>query len=532
MTMLTGPPLAPVPSPPRETGPWPVVAAVATGVWIVLVTVPGQITGWLVDQVALVIGADRPVAAWPVVAVATVLLAGAPALALALAPRSPALRATGRAWTAAVVALGATTLLRTVPPVHHEAYLAALAVTAAALALVAVRLGRVRPPVVVDAAPEGRFGSVSLLAIAAGLAVLLPWAWVGALGGALETLLAGLAAAALGALAGALLGAGFWAAFGPGPVRVVLVGGLVAGVALTPLAAGAGQSGVQLPALVLLPPLGFVLAALEAAARHAGRPAGPAPVRRLVGLALLGPLAFTDPEEISLLLSATRDAPFWVAVGTGVAFAVAVLLAVGYGVLLARSRARAPRRGPAALVAAALLAAVAVVYVVPGRPGLYGERLLVVLREQADLTGLPAGTPGRAGRDVRATEVYRRLVATADSTQVDLRRTLAGMRLNPTPYYLVNAIETDGGPAVRAWLSSRPEVARVLVSQRLRPLPALAPQARGDAPAPAGPAWNVSLIGADRVWSDLGVTGSGVVVGSSDSGVDGRHPALAGGFRG
>ncbi|MEU5826334.1 peptidase S8, partial [Micromonospora tulbaghiae] len=108
--MLTGPPPAPVPPPPpRETGPWPVVAAVATGVWIVLVTVPGQITGWLVDQVALVIGADRPVAGWPVIAVATVLLAGAPALALALAPRSPALRATGRAWTAAVGAGGGGT---------------------------------------------------------------------------------------------------------------------------------------------------------------------------------------------------------------------------------------------------------------------------------------------------------------------------------------------------------------------------------------------------------------------------------------
>ncbi|MCK1810087.1 MULTISPECIES: S8 family serine peptidase [unclassified Micromonospora] len=533
MTMLTGPPFAPVPPPPpRETGPWPVVAAVLTGFWVVLVTVPGQVGGWLVEQVMLVMGLDRAVAVWPVVAVVTVLLAGAPSLALALAPRSPALRATGRAWTAAVVALGATTLLRTVPPVHHEAYLAALAVTAAVLAFVAARLARVRPPVAVDAVPEGRFGTVPLLAVAAGLASLLPWAWVGALGGALETVLAGLAAAALGTLAGALLGARFWAAFGPGPARLVLVGGLVAGVALTPLAAAAGQSGVQLPALFLLPPLGFVLAALEAAARQSGRPAGPAPVRWLIGLALLGPLAFTDPDEITLLLATTRDTPFWVAVGTGVAFAVAVLLALGYGVLLARSRARAPRRGPAALAAAALLVAVAVVYVVPGQPGLHGERLLVVLREQADLTGLPAGTPGRAGRDARATEVYRRLVATADRTQGDLRRTLTDMRLKPTPYYLVNAIETDGGPAVRAWLSGRPEVARVLVSQRLRPLPALAPTARGDAPAPTGPAWNISLIGADRVWSELGVTGSGVVVGSSDSGVDGRHPALAGGFRG
>jgi subtilisin family serine protease len=35
-----------------------------------------------------------------------------------------------------------------------------------------------------------------------------------------------------------------------------------------------------------------------------------------------------------------------------------------------------------------------------------------------------------------------------------------------------------------------------------------------------------------RTWSQLGVTGAGIVVGTSDSGVDGTHPALAAGFRG
>lgn len=99
-------------------------------------------------------------------------------------------------------------------------------------------------------------------------------------------------------------------------------------------------------------------------------------------------------------------------------------------------------------------------------------------------------------------------------------------------YYLVNAVEVDGGPAVRAWLARRPEVARVLVSQRLRPLPAPAGQSRGTAPRPTGPEWNIRQIGADRVWSQLGVTGTGIVVGSSDSGVDGAHPALRAGFRG
>ncbi|MEH1099646.1 S8 family serine peptidase, partial [Micromonospora sp. CPCC 205561] len=262
----------------------------------------------------------------------------------------------------------------------------------------------------------------------------------------------------------------------------------------------------------------------------AGRaaPADPAAIRWLVGLAVFGPLAFTDPEEITLVLANTRDVPFWVAAATGAGLAVAVLLAVAYGVLLGRGRR--PSRRVAGVTAAALLVAVGVV-AVAAQPGLHGERLFVVLREQADLGAVPAAT-GRAGRDARAGEVYRRLVATAERTQADLRRDLRRLRLGHTPYYLVNAVEVDGGPAVRAWLSSRPEVARVLVSQRVRPLPAPAGQSRGTAPAPAGPEWNVRMLGADRVWSQLGVDGAGIVLGSSDSGVDGGHPALAGGFRG
>ena len=118
---------------------------------------------------------------------------------------------------------------------------------------------------------------VPLLAVAAGLALLLPWAWLGALGGLLETALALLAAAALGVLAATLLDATFWARFAvgrpPRPARLVLLGGLVAGVALLLLAAGTGQSGAQLPALLTLPPVGFALAALWAAAwRPSHRP--------------------------------------------------------------------------------------------------------------------------------------------------------------------------------------------------------------------------------------------------------------------
>ena len=61
-----------------------------------------------------------------------------------------------------------------------------------------------------------------------------------------------------------------------------------------------------------------------------------------------------------------------------------------------------------------------------------------------------------------------------------------------------------------------------------RPLPDPA----GDESAPAEPQWNITSIGADRVWNELGVTGQGIVVGQSDTGVDGQHPALRDGYRG
>ncbi|MFJ6166063.1 S8 family serine peptidase [Micromonospora orduensis] len=566
--------------PPRPASPWPVVAAVFVGAWTVAVTVGTQTGGWVTDQVLLGFGRDRAGWLWPVLGLTTVVLVGTPALLLALLPRSAPVRATGRVWLAAVLTLAVFTLLRIVPLVHHEAYLAALAAVAALATFTATWWARrsavpgdaaapadtapatvapatVAGPVDADAVaspadvvdgpnPAGRRfrrpGPVPLLAVAAGLALLLPWAWLGALGGLLETVLALLAAAAIGRLAATLLDATFWSRFAvgrpPRPARLVLVGGLVAGVALLLLAAGTGQSGAQLPALLTLPPAGFTLAALWAATwRSTADPAGAARAGRtatgwLVGLGVLGPLAFTDPEEISLLLVGTRDVPFWVAAAAGAGLAVAVVVAVGYGVWLARQSARTPSRRLAAITALVLLVTFGVVDAGPGQPGLYGERLLVVLREQADLTGLPAGVPGRAGRDARATEVYRRLVDTAERSQSDLRRDLRRLGLDPVSYYLVNAVEVDGGPVARAWLARRPEVDRVLVSQRLRPLPAPAGQTRGTAPEPTGPEWNIRQLGADRVWSQLGVTGRGIVVGSSDSGVDGAHPALRGGFRG
>ncbi|TBL31257.1 hypothetical protein EYA84_21515, partial [Verrucosispora sp. SN26_14.1] len=120
--------------------PWAVVAAVLVGGATVTIALLTQAGGWLVDQVLLLSGLDRFVPLWPLAALFTVLLIGAATLPLALVPRSTTIRAAGRGWLVGALAMGVLGLLRTIPPVHHEAYLAALAVTAALLALLAHRL--------------------------------------------------------------------------------------------------------------------------------------------------------------------------------------------------------------------------------------------------------------------------------------------------------------------------------------------------------------------------------------------------------
>ncbi|WP_326549682.1 S8 family serine peptidase [Micromonospora sp. NBC_01813] len=551
---------APVPTAP---GPWPVVAAAVLGVFSLAVTAFAQAGGWLADQVLLATGLPTPAVVWPLIGLGNALLVGLPAMLLALVPCSAAVRATGRAWLVGAFALGGFGLLRAVPSAYHELYLLLLAALAAAgaLGLRALRR-RAEPGTVADepgtaadepgaaAAEPGRDQRTALLlAGAAGLVMLLPWVWFGALGGAVETVLAVAAAAAVGWYAAEGLPPGYWTAIGdsargPSAVRTVLLGGTVAGVGLALLAAGVGQAGVQLAAIVVLPPVGYAAAAIIWAAGRAGGSAvadptsggvagrvGSGPVAVLAALSVVGPLAFLDAEEVSLLLAMGRDLPFWAAAGAGAGLGLALALGLGFGFGFGRARAGWPRRWVAAATVAVVAVAGAAVYLTAGQPGLHGERLFVVMSEQADLSDVPRET-GPAARDTRVREVYQRLVDTAETSQADLRRDLDRFGLSYTPYYLVNAIEVDAGLAVRAWLSRRADVDRVLVSQQLRPLPAAISGSTGEESAPGSPAWNLTMIGADRVWSQLDVDGAGIVVGSSDSGVDGSHPALADGFRG
>ena len=531
--------------PPRDgwRGPVTVILTVLTGLWIAGVFGLAQFVTWGVEQyLQLDQGRELPGWGWLLGTVLATVFAVTPALLLALIPRLPTARAAGRVWTLATALCAVLGTVRAVVPVpRHEVYLAALALVAGAAALVLSRSGTGRTgtaenptgtaenptgtpgtPTGTPGTPTGRARTAAgPFAVAAGLAALLPWLWFGALGGAVETVLAVLAALAVGLLARAVLDERFWAAFPEHRSAWLHIGaaGLVAGVALVPIAAGTGAAGIALAELLVLPPLGFAMAALRRLAGSA------TPTHWTIGLAAAGPLALADPEELAIVLGFT-ETPRWILAAALGSLSVGLLIGLGYALSLGRGVR--PRRWIGATAAVGLAVAGAAVYLGAGQPGTYGDRLFVVLKRQADL---PAATT-TASREQRVAAVYRRLVDTAEQSQRSLRRDLRRLHLHYTPYYLVNGLEVDGGDGVRAWLASRPDVDRVLNSPRLRPIPAPATGERGTESGPPGPQWNISMIGADRAWRELGVTGEGIVVGTSDSGVDGGHEALRAGFRG
>lgn len=383
---------------------------------------------------------------------------------------------------------------------------------------------------------RGRAGSSRrpafvLPGLAAGLLLATPWLVFGALdslgrvaGDTLASVLIGLATA-------------LWLdrfVFGPAAAAVssrkrsMLAGGFVGAAGLLLIGVSMGANGMQLLYAPALAAVGWLAAWLDRSARDRGGSATLA-VTALIAVLAAVMLATFDPEEQALYL--IDDA---VGLWSTAASLTTALLAIASGlIVIALDRPRPSQRDylgraqSAGLLVAALSVA-AGAYAFIGHPGLYGDRLFVIMRDQADLSAIDATLDQKA----RAAAIYAELTSHAENSQENLRATLDRAGVHYTPYYLVNALEVDGGALVRLYLSTRPDVGEVLFSQRLRPPFRAASPATSHGDVPAGPEWNIVMIGADRVWSDFGVTGEGIVVGQSDSGVAGHHPAIAAQYRG
>lgn len=509
------------PPPARPEGPGCVAYGlfVLAILWAAAVSIAGALGDWVARDVLTISGLAWPWWASPAVAIGQALLIGAPVgLLAALTRGAPRLRAAYATWAAACGLLAAYGLARALPAGWSQpAWLvAALVGLGAALAL---WLGGRGP------AGGGRGEGLARGLLPAPLAAL-PWLILGAFGSPADTLLTALAGAGLGLAMGLLAGRLLLPALAARPAGAVAdigFGGLVLSLALLIVAAGAGFQASNLLLLAALPPLG--IAAMALARRGDGGWSWAAPAG-LIGAVAFAALACFDPDEITLILGA-NEIPSQALSAAG--WAIVAGLTLSALLWAARGAPGVLGRGPVALGGlGATTVVAALAYALAGHPGFYGEKLFVILREQADLSGAAAIVE----RDERLRFVYTTLTAHASASQADLRAALGRFGFATTPYYLVNAVEVDGGPLARLMLAGRPEVARVLESPRLRPLPAPPPPEPGGEAAPDAPEWNITSIGADRVWDELGVTGEGIVIGQSDSGVDAAHPALRDRYRG
>jgi subtilisin family serine protease len=474
----------------------------------------------------LIEGTPTPWFGWPLISWGHGLALIVPVLLLALLTHAPRLKAAYTTWALAIVYLFVLGLARSFAVTQTQP--AALAqIVLSLLSLIVLLIATRR---------RGHALKVqwNLLAPALALApiVIAPSLLWGALGSPTDTLLNLLAGLSLGLFAGIVLSVFLFrplAEHSSGAGWDIAFGGLVAGITLGILGSGFGFDGSQLLLLISLPPLGWAAVGVSRFAGSAADDIGSRawlPIAGLIGLAAAVPLVFVDPDEMTLLLEG-NEIMDWALRAAAVELVLAWVL--GFLLWTLRYRVRGAPRPALALGGTGMMwLAAAALYLIAGRPGFYGEQLFVILRDQADLR--PAYSI--ADRNDRLAYVYTTLTRHASTTQADLRATLDRLSIPYQPYYLVNSIEVNGGPILRAYLATRPEVDRILDSPHLRPLPASVPVSSGSASAPTGPGWNVTSIGADRVWREFGVMGKGIVVGQSDSGVQGDHPALRENYRG
>lgn len=506
-----------IPTPPRDDLAGMVLMWLAFG-WLALFTVVGYPIVWGAEELFIALGMPWSRVASVGLAAGLAVLVALPLFPLAWLWNRPRYRAVFQTW-----AWGAGWLLLMVP-------LRAISPFASTTATV-VQLGLALLFITIAAfvLRGRRWGGSAWPALLLAPFTLYAWFALHALGSPLDILLNGVAALLLGVAAslvlhGVLLPALSETSGGRG--WDMALGGFALGGLLLMMSIGFGVGGVPVLLMFVLPAAGWAALAVALWGRDlpAGNPVGTA---LFVALVASGPLLFMDPEEMTLVLNSSAGE---IAQWGFYAAAMAALAGWLLGLLLFLFRNRLGALNPTIGWggAAGLWLVALALYGLVGQPGFHGERLFIILKEQADLSAAPE----IADRDERTTFVFETLTHHADRTQADLRVALDQFGIPYQPYYLVNAIEIEGGALHRLWLMSRPDVDRVLVSPHLRPLPEEPESATGTEEAPTEPQWNLTLIGADRVWEEFGVTGEGIIVGESDSGVQPDHPELADSYRG
>ncbi len=370
-----------------------------------------------------------------------------------------------------------------------------------------------------------------LLPLLIGGVYSLTWLAIGALGSWLDTLLNLTVGLVFGAVVSVILRLGV---FTDDTLCLQHRGsagmqGFTASLVLAILLAGMAPNGLQYMLMVVIPPIGWLLPILTTTGTAATGKRNGFPAWLLISLLTAMPFMLVDADELAIITSIGKgELLTWIILASLLSLVVIGLI---YPVLWSW-RKRIPHwtfsKAPAVLCVLLWLAMIALLFLHSG-PVFNGERLFVILKDQADVSQ----AKDISDYDTRRTYVYETLTSHALDSQAALRKVLDEYHIGYQSYYLVNGLEVNGGPLIRLWLASRPEVDRILDNPILRPLPEAVPAATGSVTAPPEePGWNLTLIHAPQVWEEFNVTGVGIVIGQSDSGVDGSHPEFAARYRG
>ena len=490
--------------------------------WVGILVTAASLTNWTVEQGNFSGEITLPNLRWAVI-LAEALLILAPCLLAGWVLKTGGVRAALRAWGLAGVF--ALLLFPSFFTFISDFQLTLLIKIAGMLIYLALLLAWRRFSKI-QLRPAG-WGGTWVGLLCAGL-LSFPWLVNGALGSVTDTFLA-LAAALLFGLSAALtfeltLQRDEAAA---GSAARVWWHGLNAVVMLGIMASATAESGNQTLLLLAVPLAGLGMAAL--ADYSSAGPGQVVTAAVLAGGALFWPLAMVDPDELMAVIAGGSGDLMQLALLMSIIALGSVLLLGIILLLLHKVLQRVSRQMLWGWLGAMLVwLALGFTYLFLGQPGFYGEHIFVILKNQADVSS--ADTIKDYSQ--RRSEVYKILTTNAEKTQEPIRKTLDTLGIKYTPYYLVNAIEINSGPLLAAWLSTRPEVDRILPSPHMRPLHHALPVNPGPLNAAEIDTWNLKMIHADRVVNELHITGKGVVVGQSDSGVDGTHPELAAEYRG
>ncbi|GAB3142958.1 hypothetical protein GCM10027290_18510 [Micromonospora sonneratiae] len=131
--------------------------------------------------------------------------------------------------------------------------------------------------------------------------------------------------------------------------------------------------------------------------------------------------------------------------------------------------------------------------------------------------------------NARGTAVAKALKQAADDSQRAVRKELTASGVRYQSFWATNAIKVTGGQDLAERLAARGEVNSLLPSFKVEPPPVTKGVGRQAVDAVE---WGVANINADDVWSQFGVRGEDITVGSIDTGAQFDHPALVKQYRG